>query len=59
MNNHALKLAGEVTPPADMVEAARLSLSEAGFNDLMNQTGHQAPTPAQLCAAVEFERTRN
>lgn len=55
--SYELKLAGEVTPPADMVNAARLSLSEAGFNDLMNQTGQVPPTAAQLCAAVELERT--
>lgn len=57
--SHALSLGGTVTPPPDMIEAARLSLSEAGFNDLMNQTGHEPPTPEQLCAAVEQERTRN
>ena len=59
MQNHALKLGGTVTPPTDMVNAARLSLSEAAFNDLMNQTGNEPPTPAQLVAAVELERTSN
>jgi len=54
--SYTLKLAGKVSPPTDMIEAARLSLSEVGFKDLMNQTGNAAPTSAQLCAAVEQER---
>ena len=57
--SHAIRMAGTVTPPPDMMEAARLSLSEASFNDLMNQTANQAPTPEQLCAAAERERTAN
>lgn len=52
-----LLMSGTVTPPTDMINAARLSLSDAAFNDLMNQTGNQPPTPAQLCAAVALERT--
>lgn len=48
---------GRVTPPKDMVEAARKSLSAEGFDKLMAQLpAGQSPTAAQLCAAVEKER---
>jgi hypothetical protein len=50
MNKH---LAGSVTPPDDMMTAARKSLSEAAFNDLMEQTGGLAPTPDELCKMVD------
>ena len=59
MSNYALKIQGEVTAPADMIDAARRSLSNAGFEDLMNQLGQQTPSPAQLCAAVELERSQH
>lgn len=50
------KFRGSVTPPADMIEAARKSLSPEGFERLMKATGGAAPTPAQLCREVELER---
>lgn len=49
-------MCGTVTPPADMMNAARLSLSPESFELLMNATGGRAPTPAELCAAAEAER---
>lgn len=49
-------LVGMVTPPADMTEAARKSLPEQAFNDLMEQTGGRAPTPEELCAMVDAVR---
>jgi len=47
---------GKVTPPADMVDAARKSLSAEGFDQLMRRTEGRAPTPAELCAAADQER---
>jgi hypothetical protein len=44
---------GVVTPPADMIDAARKSLPSDKFDELMRQTGGAAPTPAQLCALVD------
>jgi hypothetical protein len=55
---HSITMAGHVRPPADMIAAAERSLSPEGFRDLMNQTGGAPPTPAQLCAAVELERSQ-
>lgn len=55
----ALKLCGTVSPPADMMEAARLSLSEQAFADLMEQTGGKAPTPDELCKMVDAARQAN
>ena len=49
-------MSGTVTPPADMHAAARKSLSEAGYERLMKETGGAAPTPRQLCELVESER---
>jgi hypothetical protein len=46
-------LGGTVTPPADMIDAARKSLPADQFEELMRQTGGTAPTPAQLCALVD------
>ena len=53
------QIAGTVTPPADMLGAARESLSPAAFHALLDTTGGRAPTSAELCAAVEAERARN
>jgi hypothetical protein len=49
-------LFGKVTHPKDMMEAARKSLSEQAFKDLMEQTGGRAPTPDELCAMVDAIR---
>jgi hypothetical protein len=46
-------MTGSVTPPADMIDAARKSLPADQFEELMRQTGGTAPTPAQLCALVD------
>jgi hypothetical protein len=52
MNKH---FTGTVTPPADMMEAARKSLEPFpnAFADLMAQTKGKAPTPDELCAMVD------
>ena len=50
-----MKLSGMVTPPADMIAAARRDLSVEGFEKLMKATGGEPPTPGQLVAAVEEE----
>lgn len=50
---HAPIWVGTVTPPADMMNAARLSLPADRFEKLMTMTGGQSPTPEQLVAAVE------
>lgn len=55
--SRSIELHGQVLPPANMLGAAEASLSPSGYLDLMNQTGGLAPTPEQLCAAVELERT--
>jgi hypothetical protein len=47
---------GTVKPPADMMEAARLSLSDTAFANLMERTGGKAPTPAELCEFADAER---
>jgi hypothetical protein len=47
---------GKVTPPADMMAAARASLSPEGFEELMRETGGANPTPAQLCRIADRER---
>lgn len=47
------QFAGTVTPPVDMMDAARKSLSEQAFKDLMEQTGGRAPTADELCAMVD------
>lgn len=47
---------GTVTPPADMMEAARLSLSPVGFENLMARTGGRIPTPAELVEFADAER---
>lgn len=54
--NYVPTLTGTVTPPPDMVAAARASLTQEAFALLMDSIGHRAPTPAELCAAVEAER---
>lgn len=54
-----MKAYGRVTPPADMVEAARKSLSTEGFDNLMRRTEGRPPTPKELCAAVDQERTHD
>ncbi len=51
-----LQLEGAASPPANMIEAARQSLSAAGFDLLMQHTGGKSPTPAQLCAVADAER---
>lgn len=53
------KLIGTVTPPPDMIAAARASLSPVAFERLMQETEGAAPTPAQLCQLVEEERARD
>jgi hypothetical protein len=47
---------GKVTPPADMFDAARKSLTPENFDKLMLETGGKPPTPDQLVAAAEAER---
>lgn len=47
---------GTVTPPADMMQAARLSLTPTGFTNLMERTGGKAPTPAELVEFADAER---
>lgn len=47
---------GTVTPPADMMEAARLSLTPTGFENLMARTGGRIPTPAELVEFADAER---
>lgn len=47
------QFAGKVTAPTDMIEAARKSLPEQAFKDLMDQTGGIAPTPDELCKMVD------
>jgi hypothetical protein len=49
-------LTGAVTPPTNMMDAARASLSEAGFANLMARTGGRAPTPAELVEFADAER---
>lgn len=39
-----------------MMEAARKELSDVDFNALMQETGGQPPTPAQLVNLVEARR---
>lgn len=46
-------LVGTVTPPPDMMEAAKKSLPEQAFQDLMEQTQGQPPTPEQLCKMAD------
>lgn len=48
--------AGWVTPPADMIEAARRDLSPEDFEQLMRETGGRPPTPDELCAKVDAAR---
>lgn len=52
------QFAGTVTPPPDMIDAARKSLSAKAFEELMAETGGAPPTPDQLCAKVEANRPR-
>lgn len=47
---------GTVQPPADMMEAARLSLTPTGFENLMARTGGRIPTPAELVEFADAER---
>jgi hypothetical protein len=47
------QMVGRVTPPKDMVEAARGSLSASGFDKLMRRLNGRSPTSAELVAAVE------
>lgn len=47
---------GTVTPPADMMAAAKASLSEEGFAELMRETRGGIPTPAQLVRIADRER---
>lgn len=53
--NKTPHLGGSVTPPADMLAAARNSLEEfpGAFEDLMEQTGGRVPTADELCAMVD------
>lgn len=48
-------MTGTVTPPADLMAAARASLSGVGFARLMNLTGGAPPTPRQLAREADFE----
>jgi hypothetical protein len=50
--------AGKVTPPPDMMEAARKSLDPETFEELMRETGGQPPTPDQLCRKADEARQR-
>lgn len=50
---------GRVTPPKDMMGAARKSLSTAGFEELMRRLDGRSPTAAELCAAVDKERAND
>jgi hypothetical protein len=50
------KFVGEVTPPADMMDAARRSLPDDAFHALMEQTGGAPPTPDELCRMVDSVR---
>lgn len=54
--NIKLQLEGAHKPPTNMMDAARQSLSEAGFTELMRRTDGSAPTPAQLCELADAER---
>jgi hypothetical protein len=51
-------LNGHVSPPPDMIEAARQSLSPDDFESLMQETGGKAPTPEQLCRKADEARAR-
>jgi hypothetical protein len=54
MSDHLLN--GTVTPPADMMDAARQSLSPELFEILVQATGGRAPTPTELCAFADYQR---
>jgi len=47
---------GSAKPPADMMEAARQSLTPTGFANLMERTAGRAPTPAELVEFADAER---
>lgn len=47
---------GQVTPPADMMDAARRSLSVTGFSNLMERTGGRIPTPTEVVEFADAER---
>jgi len=49
-------LVGKVTPPDDMMEAARNSLDATAFENLMLETQGKPPTPEQLCKKVDEVR---
>jgi hypothetical protein len=51
-----LTLKGKVSPPADMIAAARASLSEVAFTALMEKTKGFPPTADELCAVLMAER---
>ncbi len=51
-----IRMFGRVTPPVDLVAAARQSLSVEGFHALMQRTNDQ-PSSADICAAADKERT--
>lgn len=51
-------LVGSVTPPQDMMEAARKSLSPEDFEALMLETGGEPPTAEQLCRKADEARER-
>lgn len=57
LDPYKLTAVGTSSPPPDLLDAAKRSLSDHGFNDLLNQTGGATPSVAQLCAAVEQERS--
>jgi hypothetical protein len=50
------QMVGSVSPPADMIDAARRSLDAEGFEELMRETGGRAPTAKELVAKVEARR---
>ena len=45
-----------VTPPENMDEAARKSLSQAGFARLKEENGDSPPSPRQVAREADFER---
>lgn len=51
-----IRMEGASKPPANMMEAARASLSAEAFAQLMERTGGRPPTPAELCAFADAER---
>ncbi len=53
LRGYRLGLVGRVTPPADMIGAARQSLPAHKFDEMMRLTDGKPPTPAQLCEMAD------